>query len=288
MKSILLFLLLGFSFSCTAQSGDAALLDSLVQELPQHREVNGAFKSSRVINGHSIEMIAAGALDFRILHRFGPVNTGIRNLFGLDEASMRIGFDYGLSNRVTLGIGRSTLRKELDGFIKWRIVKQGRPAMSLVWITGLTMEGTAWTHPDRKNRFAAKLAYYHQLLVGRKFSNSFSMQLAPTLVHRNLVDSVNTENDSWALGIGARLKLSKRVALVVDFHPVLAGRQPQTYDPLSVGIDIETGGHVFQLHFSNAVGMNEKEFITGTRSRFGGGDLRFGFNLSRIFQLRRN
>jgi hypothetical protein len=109
--------------------------------------------------------------------------------------------------------------------------------------------------------------------------------VSPIMVHRNLVTNATDENNTWALGIGARLKLSKRTAFVVDYHPILSGREPGTKDPLSAGFDIETGGHVFQLHFSNSTGMNEKAFLTGTTSDFWKGDIRFGFNLSRVFQV---
>jgi hypothetical protein len=142
-----------------------------------------------------------------------------------------------------------------------------------------------WTDTTRKNLFSSRIGYYHEVIIGRKFSNAFSLQLSPVFVHRNLVTNADDENNTWALGIGARLKLTKRTAFVVDYHPILAGREPGTKDPLSVGFDIETGGHVFQLHFSNSTGMNEKAFLTGTTDDFWKGDIRFGFNLSRVFQV---
>ena len=142
-----------------------------------------------------------------------------------------------------------------------------------------------WADTTRKNYFSSRVAYYNEVVIGRKFSNAFSLQLSPIMVHRNLVTNANDENNTWALGIGARLKLSKRTAFVVDYHPILSGREPGTKDPLSMGFDIETGGHVFQLHFSNSTGMNEKAFLTGTTSDFWKGDIRFGFNLSRVFQV---
>jgi hypothetical protein len=236
-----------------AQTDTVDLVKQLGDEKPKREFVSAAFKSSRVINGHSIEFIGKGVLDVRILHRFGYLDDGVSTLFGLDEASMRMGLDYGLGKNFTIGVGRSTLKKELD----------------------------------RDNKFSSRLGYYHQLILGRKFNERFSLQLAPLFVHRNLIDSVKNSNDTWALGIGGRMKISKRVALVLDYHPILSGKQEGTYDPLSVGFDIETGGHVFQLHFSNATGMNEKEFITNTTGEFWKGEIRFGFNLSRVFSLGR-
>lgn len=274
-----------------AQTDTADLVKQLGDEKPKKEFVSAAFKSSRVINGHSIEFIGKGVLDVRILHRFGYLDDGISTLFGLDEASMRMGLDYGLAKNLTIGVGRSTLKKELDGFFKYRIIQQstgpGSSPVSLVWVSGMTVHTLKWAYPDRDNKFSSRLGYYHQLIVGRKFNERFSLQLAPLFVHRNLIDSVKNSNDTWALGIGGRMKISKRVALVLDYHPILSGKQEGTYDPLSVGFDIETGGHVFQLHFSNATGMNEKEFITNTTGEFWKGEIRFGFNLSRVFSLGR-
>lgn len=274
-----------------AQQDTTDLLKSLPPAAGKQKEyVSNAFKSSRVINGQSIEFIGKNVLDVRILHRFGYVNEGAGNLFGLDEASMRLGFDYGLTKNLTIGIGRSTAKKEVDGFLKARLLRQtlknGSP-VSLVWVSGMTVFTTKWADKERDNLFSSRLGYYHSLIVGRKFSERFSLQVAPTFVHRNLIDSVKNQNDTWALGIGGRFKISRRVAFVIDYHPILSGKQSGTYDPLSVGVDIETGGHVFQLHFSNATGMNEKEFITNTTGRFFQGDIRFGFNLSRVFSLMR-
>jgi hypothetical protein len=249
----------------------------------------GAFKSSRVINGQSMEMLGKGVLDVRIMHRFGLISDGAKQFFGLDQASMRMGFDYGLGTNLTIGVGRSTLNKELDAFFKYRPVRQSDNGMpfSLVWVSGIAVYTTPWADTSRKNYFSSRVAYYHEIIIGRKFSNAFSLQLTPVVVHRNLVTNADQENNTFALGIGARLKLSKRTAFVVDYHPILAGREPGTKDPLSVGFDIETGGHVFQLHFSNSTGMNEKAFLTGTTSDFWKGDIRFGFNLSRVFQVNR-
>lgn len=248
-----------------------------------------AFKSTRVINGQSMELLGKGVLDVRILHRFGLLSDGADEFFGLDQASMRMGFDYGITNNLTIGVGRSTLNKELDAFLKWRPLRQvdGGLPFSIVWVSGITAHTMKWADTTRKNYFSSRLAYYNQVIIGRKFSNAFSLQLSPIMVHRNLVTNADDENNTWALGIGARLKLSKRTAFVVDYHPILAGREPGTKDPLSVGFDIETGGHVFQLHFSNSTGMNEKAFLTGTTDDFWKGDIRFGFNLSRVFQVRK-
>jgi len=130
------------------------------------------------------------------------------------------------------------------------------------------------------------LAFYYEIIIGRKFSESFSLQLSTVFIHRNLVALTNEENDVYALGIGTRMKLSKRMAIVADYHYIAKGLNKNVYkDPFSIGFDIETGGHVFQLLFSNATGMNEKSFITNTTINWARGSIRFGFNLSRIFTL---
>lgn len=254
--------------------------------------VKNAFKSSRVINGHSMEMLGKGVLDFRILHRFGTLNSGWRNWFGIDNASMRLGFDYGVSKNLTLGFGRSTFNKEYDGFVKYRIAhqrkdKKGLP-LSILWISGLTVNTTL--APDPKlDPIKYRMGYYHQLIAGRKFGEAFTLQLSPTLVHRNLVELPSDKNDLFAIGIGARIKLSNRMALLLDTHPIVYGATSgKQLLPLAIGVDIETGGHVFQLHITNTRGMNEKAFISETVQDWSKGQLSFGFNLSRVFTVLKN
>ena len=146
-----------------------------------------------------------------------------------------------------------------------------------------TSTGISWIQMP-KHDIENRIGYYHEIIIGRKFNSWFSLQVSPVYVHQNYVDSVS-HNDTWALGIGGRIKLSRRIAFVADYHPILSGREPGTTDPLSLGIDIETGGHVFQLHFSNSQGMNERAFITETTNSWGKGEVRFGFNLSRVFNV---
>ena len=265
------------------------LLKSLGTDSVRKEFVTSAFKSSRVINGHSMEFIGKGVLDFRILHRFGPVNDGIKEFFGLDQASMRMGFDYGLTKNLTIGIGRSTLQKELDGFLKFRPVHQstgpGGSPVSIVLVGGMSVITQENTDPAKDVTFSSRVGYYYQAIVGRKFNQRFTLQLTPTVVHRNQV-LLNDDNDTYALGVGSRFKLSKRVAFVVDYFYVFNGLpKEQNHNPLSLGFDIETGGHVFQLHFSNASGMNERAFISETLNDWGKGDIQFGFNLSRVFTI---
>lgn len=262
-----------------------------VEEKPTRQYVTNAFKSTRVINGPSMEFLGKGVLDVRFLHRFGTLNSGANNFFGLDQANTRIGLDYGLGKSLMVGIGRSSVGKELDGTIKYRPVWQsqgtGGVPFSVVLVSGITVSTAPWAFPERKNKFSHRLGFYNEVIIGRKFTEAFTLQLSPVLVHRNLVAGADDENNTFALGIGTRLKLTKRTALVVDYHPILAGRQEGTKDPLAIGFDIETGGHVFQLHFSNSTGMNEKAYLTNTTDDFWKGDIRFGFNISRVFTLKK-
>lgn len=267
------------------------LLKGVEDSTPHKEHVTNAFKSSRVINGHSMEMLGAGVLDLRILHRFGPVNQGIGQFFGLDQASMRLGFDYGISKNLTVGIGRTTTKKELDAFLKYRAIWQGRgpgaSPVSVVLVAGMSVQ--TYKNPDTTKTisFNERAGYYYQVIVGRKFTERFTVQLSPTLVHRNVV-ATDDVNDIYAVGIGSRFKISKRVAFVVDYFYVANGLPHDAgSNPLSIGFDIETGGHVFQLHFSNTSGMNERAFITETTNKWGKGDIQFGFNLSRVFTVKK-
>ncbi len=273
-----------------AQDSLMSLLDDLGEDEPTTEYVKNAFKSSRVINGQSMEMIPAGALDFRILHRFGELSGGAYEAFGLDQASMRIGFDYGIYRNLSVGIGRSTAKKEADAFVKFRIVQQSTGArnmpVSILYVGGITCDGMKFTDTTRENFFSSRLAFYHQIIIGRKFNEYLTLQLSPTVVHRNLVPLETDNNDMFALGAGGRVKMTKRLALTADYFYMFNRTDTSTYNPLSLGIDIETGGHVFQLHFSNTVGMNERAFIADTQGQWDKGEIRFGFNLSRIFQLK--
>jgi hypothetical protein len=289
MKPVCILLFSVFCLQAAKAQND--IMKSLQDSAVKKEYVTGAFKSSRVINGHSVEFIGAGVLDLRILHRFGPVNQGINQFFGLDQASMRLGFDYGISKNFTIGIGRTTTQKELDGFLKYRPLQQatgpGGSPVSIVLVAGMSIQTYKNPDPSKEVSFNLRSGYYYQVIAGRKFTPRFTVQLSPTLVHRNEVSSGDI-NDIFAMGIGGRYKFSKRMALVVDYFYVTNGLPHSAgSNPLSVGVDIETGGHVFQLHFSNTSGMNERAFITETTNKWGKGDIQFGFNLSRVFNLKK-
>lgn len=284
--SILLLAIHARSFA----QDSTGLENILGNDAPAKQYVTSAFKSTRVINGHSIEFLKPGTMDVRILHRFGSLSNGISNFFGLDEASMRLGFDFGLNRNLMAGLGRSTLKKELDGFIKYAPLSQstgtGSSPITIALVGGMTVNTLSYSDTSVKHSFQSRLAYYSQAIIGRKFNETFTFQITPTWVHTNLT-TMDEPADRYAIGFGGRLKLSKRIALTVDYYYRVNGRLQNTYDPLSVGVDIETGGHVFQLHFSNASGMNERAYISETVHSWSNSGIHFGFNLSRVFQLRK-
>jgi hypothetical protein len=200
-----------------------------------------------------------------------------------------------------VGFGRNSLEKMLDGFVKYKILRQstGKTKMpiSLIYLVDAQLKTEKFDNPNRENYFSSRLFYTHQILIGRKFSDAFSLQCMPTLIHRNLVASPNDKNDVFALGAGGRIKLSKRVALTAEYYFVPTGQISSTgyANSLSLGFDIETGGHVFQFHFSNSRDMTYKGFITETTEDwFYQNDqgkilsgIRFGFNIARVFTLKK-
>ena len=263
----------------------------LVDENPDAQPVAYTFKSTRVINTHSIENVAAGVLDFRIMHRFGAINGGWYELWGLDQASMRMSLDYGITPRLMVGGGRSNVGKSYDAFVKYKIIRQseggrGAKPFSLSYVAGTILSAQRWAVPERKNYFSSRLSYYHQLLLAKKISADLSLQITPTLLHRNLVPTPEIPNTLMALGTGGRFKVGPRASVNVDYLWVPKAEVLGTRNSLSLGLDIETGGHVFQLHVTNSRGLNEAQFIADTRGNWNDGTVYFGFNLSRVFTVR--
>jgi hypothetical protein len=251
------------------------------------------FKSTRVLNGHSIERMVQGQLDVRISHRFGTLNSGGYNFFGLDQSNIHLGLEYGILNWLMVGVGRSEIEKTFDGFAKFSILRQssGAKAMpvSVSVLTSIALKTLKDPDQTRKNYFTSRLAYVAQILVARKISQGLSVQLTPSYLHRNLVATELDPNDIFALGAGARLKLTKRISFNGEYYYIANPKtylSQQIYNPLSLGFDIETGGHVFQLFFTNSLGMTEKQFIGATTGQWKKGDIHFGFNISRVFTLK--
>ena len=292
LSIIIIFIL--FSTSLFAQDDLMNLLNQ--NTAPEINYTTATFKSTRIMNGHSIERMPSGQLDFRISHRFGTLNSGAYNLFGLDQANIHFSLEYGITNWMMFGVGRGTYEKTFDGFTKFSILRQSTGArvmpVSLSLFTSAALNSMKWSDPARTNYFSSRLSYTAQLLVARKFSQGFSFQLSPTFVHRNLVVTELDPNDLYAVGAGGRMKLTKRISLNAEYYYVVNANntymsQP-VYNPLSVGIDIETGGHVFQIIFTNSLAMIEKGFVGETTGQWKHGDIHLGFNISRVFTLKKN
>ncbi len=290
-RHLLFLALLGASTAVHAQDD---LLDLLGPDETGPEHTTASFKTTRVINGHSLENTAHGVLDFRISHRFGFLSGGINEFFGMDNADVRLGLDYGLTDRLMVGLGRSGHQKTVDGFLKYKLLRQcdaGCTAPLTIAVLATSSMTTApsdlvpWYAPGRADYFSHRLTYAGQVVVGRKFSEGFSMQLMPGVVHRNLVETANDPNDVFFLGVAGRGKITKRMALNAEYFHALRDAVPGRHNSLSVGVDIETGGHVFQLHVTNSTGMFERAFITETTGDWGRGDVHFGFNISRVFTL---
>lgn len=265
--------------------------------------VSATFKSTRLINGHSVETLGKKILDFRISHRFNKFSDGFYELFGLDQARMRIGLDYGLTDRFMFGVGRSTYEKQYDGFFKYKILRQSSgykkmPVTVDLMASVMQRRDTAALITELiSNRaysasdipYSNKFYYCFQFIIARKFSDQTSLQIMPTLIHNNIVKKVSDPNNNIAIGIGGRQKISKRVSINGEYYYVLpAYKFEGTTNSLAIGVDIETGGHVFQLHFTNSIGMTERSFIAKTQKEGGQwskGDINFGFNISRVFVI---
>lgn len=266
------------------------LMDLLGDDKPATEYAWGTFKTTRVVLNQSIQAPAKGDLIFIISHHFGRLNQGAYDLFGLDQATIRFGLEYGISNRLTVGVGRSTYKKLYDGFVKFKLLQQSSGErdmpVTVSYFGSMGVNSLRWENPDRVNYFSSRLSYVHQLLIARKFCSAFSIQITPTLVHRNLVALRDDQNTVFALGAGGRLKLTQRMSINAEYFYLMPGKTADNFDnSLSLGFDIETGGHVFQLFFTNSVPINENGFITETQGDWLNGDIYFGFNITRTFTL---
>jgi hypothetical protein len=292
MRKLLVFLGV-FMVTCGLYAQDD-LLSLLDQDtIPEINYATATFKSTRIMNGHSIERMPPGQLDFRISHRFGLLNTGPYEFFGLDQSNVHFGLNYGITDWLMLGIGRGTYEKTFDAFAKFTCLRQSSGArvmpVSVSVLSSVALKSVRWGDPERENYFSSRLSYVGQLLIARKISPGLSVQITPSYVHRNLVPTELDPNDLYAVGAGGRIKLTRRISFNAEYYYMVnpkARMSQQIYDPLSLGFDIETGGHVFQLIFTNSLAMIEKGFIGETTGSWLKGDVHFGFNISRVFTLK--
>jgi len=246
------------------------------------------FYDTRVVTGHSTELSAEGQMKMIISHRFGEISSGAFELFGLDQANIRIGFDYGISDRFNIGIARSSQGKTVDGFVKYGLLQQrenGSP-IALTFLGAASINGLRQPD-DRENKFSHRLDYTVQALAARRLSDRISVMLTPSYTHRNLVSTDSINHDVLALGGTVRYLLNKRLTLSGQYFYVAPNQLEERFtNSLGIGIDIETKGHVFQLYLGNSRGMQEALFITETVGELLDGDIHFGFSITRDFQVR--
>lgn len=288
MKKVLLAI---FLLVINSSYGQDDLLDILNSETPENATddiVTATFKGTRIVNGHSIENKKDKELEFIIAHRFGRVNTGLYDLFGMDNANIRFAFEYGFTDDITIGIGRSSFEKTYDSFIKYRLLNQKNGENSfpvaISLLGSVALKTLKDYDPSNKRSFAESLFYVGQVLIAKKINSSSSFQISPTYIHRNTVKIDEDPHDIFALGFGGRIKLSKRVSLNSEYYYAFdESKSINARNSLAFGVDIETGGHVFQIIISNAITMIEKSFISETTGNFFNGDIHLGFNLSRTF-----
>ena len=284
MRILLVFI----CFSASSLFAQNDLFDLISDNNIEDTDVQSTFKGTRVINGQSVELPSQRTLQFIIEHRFGTINSGPYELWGLDQAQMRMSLDYGIYDGVAIGIARNSFQKTFEGSLKSKLVtqkmKNGSP-ISISSYHAMFLNSLKWIKPERENLFRSRFSFANQIMIARKFNSSLSIQITPSYIHRNLVETDAMNNDFLAIGFGGRYKLSKRVSVNTEYFYQL-NRPDEVYtNSLSVGFDIETGGHVFQLHLTNSQGMFERAFIGETTGEWSRGDIYFGFNISRVFAL---
>ena len=289
----LIFLLL--LFSITISKSFAQQIDLFKEPFDSAKKtqtdiVRSTFKTTRLINGHSIENVGRGILDFRISHRFGAINQGGKNFFGIDNAFTRLDLDYGITDRLMVGISRGTYEKEFTGFLKYKILRQSTGAsnmpISLSYVATAFLRTRDVFDPNASDFVKQNFFYAQQLLIARKFSDYFSLQLMPTMVHYQSTPTATDKNYMFSMGVGMRQRISKRVNITGEYYYQLTPFDGYS-NSLAFGFDIETGGHVFQLHLTNSYGTTERTFIHETTGKWGDGDIHFGFNISRVFVIKK-
>lgn len=279
MKKLLLLFLVS-PFLGLAQDDLLKDIDSVATK----QKVESAFKGLKIVNIESTKLAAKGDLYLVIAHRFGSIEDGIEGFFGLDNAITQIKFVYGLNNWLTVSGARSEQAYDLSGkYLLHSQIENGFP-VAIVGFTSIAFNNTLKESNYPNMKFEDRIMYVNQLLVSRKFTNRLSLQLAPTYLHENFVIDDNQDNSQFLIGMGGRYKFAKRWSINVDYATHLNRSDTSSFhDPLSIGVDLETGGHVFQMHFSNSQGIHEAGFLGNTTGLWESGDIFFGFNLLRVF-----
>ncbi len=262
----------------------------------ENEPVAATFKGTRLINQHTIEVGGKRTLDYRIAHRFGPFNSGSYDFWGLDGgASIRMSLEYSYDGRLQFGIGRTSIEKTFDGYLKYRLLQQNKSnsmpisvtLFSGAYYTNLKGAATLISGVDKYKNTSSRFSFAHQIMIARKFSENLSLQVTPSMVHYNQVDNISDKNDTYAIGFLGRYKFTKRTAVTFEYMARANKYTNATtyYDSMGIGLDIETGGHVFQVHLTNSLGITENQFITRTADSWSDGGMRLGFNISRAFTL---
>ena len=291
---VLLSTLIAQSLSVLAQSSDDLL--NMVAEKPTKEYVTATFKTTRLINFHTVEILSKRSLDFRISHRFGDFNSGAYNAWGIDGgANIRLALEYTHGSRLMFGIGRTSGKKIVDGFLKFRLLKQttkgGGMPISVTLFSSVYHTFLQNVYIDGVNKYQNipdRLSYCNQIMIGRKFNSRFSFQLTGAMVHFNVVDKITDKNDCFIVGAVTRFKIAKRQAITLEYaHRLNKYTDSKLYDSFGIGYDLETGGHVFQMHFTNSFGLTEDQFYMNTNTSWENWGIRLGFNISRVFSLQR-
>lgn len=277
-----LFIILFYSFCLSAQEDLLAELEATTEPVTFNYP---AFKAMKIVNLQSTKVAEQGDLYLYVSHRFGTVKDGIETFFGLDNANTKIQLVYGLWKGLQIGLGRESLRKTYSGSAKMILATQTQTfPVNLTAYGTLNMNAQVTSSTLPELVFADRLSYASQILMARRFSNRVSFQLAPTFIRQNLVFEGSQAHNQAALGLGGRVKLSKRLSLNLDYLYNFNRASNSTFrNPLSIGLDIETGGHVFQLLFSNAQSTNEPGFMSNAEGDWSAGEIYFGFNIVRVF-----
>ena len=258
-------------------------IDTVIEE-PTY--ASAVFKGLKVINFESTKLVAKKGFNFIVSHRFGTVKKGFQNLFGLDEAVTHLNFVYGLSDNINISASRSSNQKIYEVATKFRLVNQqaGKIPLTVVGYTSVLANTSLDTDNLPKLEFKHRLSYVAQLLVSRKMNNNLSLILSPTFFHDNYLTDDFQENSQYGVGFGGRYKLGKRWSLNMEYGVHLNRSENSLYkNPFSIGVDLETGGHVFQLLFTNSQSMNTNGVFGTSTGEWGESDVYFGFNLARSF-----
>ena len=283
MKKSLSFLFLLFSVMLFSQEDLLSEIDT-DDQAPVY--ASAVFKGLKVINFESTKLVAKGGFNFIVSHRFGTVKNGFENLFGLDEAVTHLNFVYGISDHFNVSASRSSNQKIYEVATKFRLARQeeGKMPFTLVGYTSVLANTALDTDNLPKLDFKHRLSYVAQLLISRKITNELSLIASPTFFHDNYVIDDTQKNSQYGLGLGGRYKLGSRWSVNMEYGMHLNRSATSLYNnPFSIGVDLETGGHIFQLHFTNSQSMNTNGVFGTSTGDWGDSDVYFGFNLARSF-----